>query len=73
MNLKYLSEKINFLENSPPIKFIDNLNGPKHIVQFYEDSEYAKIVKFRFIKNGLEKKQFCIYIANEQENIKTVK
>ena len=32
-----------------------------HIGLFYEDSEYARLIEFRFLKNGLEKGEQCVY------------
>ncbi|HET6458505.1 MAG TPA: MEDS domain-containing protein [Nitrosopumilaceae archaeon] len=44
-----------------PIKFIDSVNSKKHIALLYEDSEYARMLEFRFLKNGLEKGEQCVY------------
>ena len=53
-------------EVSPvPFKFIDSLDARKHIALFYEESEYARLIEFRFIKNGLAKGEHCIYATEE--------
>lgn len=44
-----------------PIKFIDLLDSKKHIALLYEDSEYARMIEFRFLKNGLERGEQCLY------------
>src|SRR5712691_5884048 len=44
-----------------PLRFIDVLASPKHIVLFYEELEYGRRVIFRFIKNGLLKGEHCLY------------
>lgn len=42
--------------------FMDNVEElPKHIVMFYEEPEYARIVALRFLKNGLERGELCRY------------
>jgi len=38
-----------------PIKFLDDMNGDKHIVLFDENPEYSKKIQFHFLNNGLEK------------------
>lgn len=40
-----------------PLRFIDTIDNGKHIVLFYEDPEYGKRVQFRFINNGLLKRE----------------
>jgi hypothetical protein len=41
---------------------MDNLEElPKHIVMFYEEPEYARMVALRFLKNGLERGELCKY------------
>ncbi len=57
--------KIIYSDHSAPIKFIDDIKENKHIVLFYEEPEWAKIVEFRFIQNGLEKGEHCIYAMEE--------
>jgi hypothetical protein len=47
-----------------PINFVDSLNSRKHIALFFEDSEYARLIEFRFIKNGLEKGDQCVYATS---------
>jgi hypothetical protein len=44
-----------------PIEFIDSLDEKKHIMLYYDDSECARLVEFRFLKNGLARGESCIY------------
>ncbi|HJT48484.1 MAG TPA: MEDS domain-containing protein, partial [Nitrososphaeraceae archaeon] len=37
----------------------------KHIVLFYEELEYAKMISFQFIKYGLVNKKDCSYLSEE--------
>ncbi len=48
-----------------PIKFVDSLDSKKHIALFYEEPEYARMIEFRFIKNGLENGEQCVYATEE--------
>ena len=50
-----------------PFKFIDSLKERQHVALFYEDPEYARLIEFRFIKNGLELGEQCVY-ATEQDS-----
>ncbi len=48
---------------SEPIRFIDWLDGEtsKHVVLFHEDPMYAFKLESRFIRNGLQRGEFCAY------------
>jgi len=50
-----------FETNSVPIRYIDSLKEKQHIALFYEDPEYAKLLEFRFLKNGLAMGEQCVY------------
>jgi len=60
-------------KNYPLLEYIDNLQNPHHSMLLYEKSQYAQIVKSRFVENGLKKREhtFCVthhdvkYIENE--------
>lgn len=49
----------------PAFKYIDSIENKQHIVLFYEDREYARLIEFRFIKNGLMCNERCIYATDE--------
>jgi|SRR5579885_171247 hypothetical protein len=51
--------------NENLIRFIDSLDGKKHIGLIYDDPDFAKLLKFRFIKNGLQNGENCIYVTDE--------
>jgi hypothetical protein len=54
-----------------PIEFVDNIHSNQHMLQVISDSKGAKQVQFRFIRNGLLKKEHCIYMTHESpEKIK---
>jgi len=48
-----------------PFKYIDSLDPKQHIALFYEESEYARLIEFRFIKYGLENGEHCVYATEE--------
>ncbi|MBI5147231.1 MAG: hypothetical protein HZA84_08475 [Thaumarchaeota archaeon] len=54
-----------------PIEFVDNISSKQHILHVITDENKAKQVQFRFIGNGLLKKEHCIYMTHESpEKIK---
>lgn len=57
--------KSNYNRNEDVIQFIDTLDGKKHIGLIYDDPDYAKLLKFRFIKNGLQNGDNCVYVSDE--------
>lgn len=59
--------------NNNLYEFIDSIgseinNKKNHMVIFYEESECARNVEYRFIKNGLLKNEHCIYTIVEEQN-----
>lgn len=49
-----------------PFRYIDSLEEQKqHIALLYEDAEYARLIEFRFIKNGLLRGEQCVYATEE--------
>ena len=51
----------------PPIDYLNNMKGDKHIVMFDENEEYLKIIQFHFLKIGLENGEIGIYAMPENE------
>jgi len=47
-----------------PLTFIDTVKTGNHIVLFYEELEYARILEFRFLGNGLMKGEHALYISD---------
>ena len=41
--------------------FVDTIDIGKHVVFFYEKLDYALMIQFQFIKNGLLRGEHCIY------------
>ncbi|HEV2193734.1 MAG TPA: MEDS domain-containing protein [Nitrosopumilaceae archaeon] len=54
------------LESMPiPFRFVDLHDQKQHILLLYEDAEYARLIEFRFIKNGLVSGENCLYVTDE--------
>ena len=63
-----------FIPNYPdtyPTKFVDTLDEKKHILLLYEEPEYEKLVKFRFINNGLLRGEHGIILTHD-EDVKSI-
>ena len=54
-----------------PFNFVRKISHGKHIVLFYEEPEYARMILFEFIKSGLSQREHCVYVSDE--NIEIVK
>lgn len=73
MEQDIISKKdIQFSKEAKPIKFIDEIEENKHIILFYEEPEYAKILQFRFINNGLEKGECGFYLVKNGSDGKLI-
>jgi hypothetical protein len=47
-----------------PLKFLDRLEGNKHIVMLYDDEKNADLIIARYFLNGLDKGGSCIYFTD---------
>jgi hypothetical protein len=53
-----------------PIKFLDKMEGNNHIVLLYDNEKYADLVIARYLLNGLQKGESCIFFTyNEPQRI----
>jgi MEDS: MEthanogen/methylotroph, DcmR Sensory domain len=53
-----------------PIKFVDRMEGNNHIVLLYDNRKYADLVIARYLLNGLQKGESCIFFtADKPETI----
>jgi MEDS: MEthanogen/methylotroph, DcmR Sensory domain len=48
-----------------PLKFLDRLEGNRHIVMLYDDEKYAYLVIARYFFNGFNRGQSCIFFTDE--------
>ncbi len=55
------------------ISFVDSIDSKTHLLLLYEDPEFAKLIEFRFIKNGLENGENCIYASAEDSGTIVIK
>ena len=53
------------VENYRPIKFVDRMEGNNHIVLLYDDQKYADTVIARYLANGLQKGESCIFFTSD--------
>jgi MEDS: MEthanogen/methylotroph, DcmR Sensory domain len=49
-----------------PIKFLDKIEGKNHIVLLYDDERYADLVIARYLLNGLQKGESCIFFTSDK-------
>jgi hypothetical protein len=52
-----------------PLSFVHRIEEGKHIVLFYEELEYAKMILFQFVKSGLLDQKDCSYLSEEGEEL----
>lgn len=51
-----------------PIQFVDQVKLGDRILLFYEEPEYARMLTFHYIRNGLVNGERCIYLVVENQN-----
>lgn len=49
-----------------PVKFLDRLEGNKHIVMLYDDQRYADLIIGRYFKNGLDNGESCVFFTEDE-------
>jgi hypothetical protein len=52
--------------NYRPIKFLDRMEGNNHIVLLYDNEKYADLVIARYLLNGLQKGESCIFFTSDK-------
>lgn len=48
-----------------PVRFLDQLEGNKHIVMLYDDEKRADFIIARYFLNGLKKGASCVFFTDE--------
>jgi hypothetical protein len=56
----------NINNNYHPLQFVDRLEGNNHIVLLYDNPKYADLVIARYLLNGLEKGESCIFFTSDE-------
>jgi ferredoxin-NADP reductase len=56
-------------ESYRPIKFLNQMEQNKHTVMLYDDRKYADIIIARYLQNGLEKGESCIFFTADDPSI----
>jgi hypothetical protein len=49
-----------------PIKFLDRMEGNNHILLLYDNQKFADLVIARYILNGLQKGESCIFFTPDK-------
>ena len=49
-----------------PIKFLDKMEGNNHIVLLYDNEKYADLIIARYLLNGLQKGESCIFFTSDK-------
>lgn len=52
-----------------PFRYIDSLEGRKHIILVYDDQIEGKLIQFRFLRNGLRHDESCFYLTHQEPEI----
>lgn len=55
--------------NYRPIKFLDRMERNNHIVLLYDNEEYADLVISRYLLNGLQKGESCIFFTADKPEV----
>ena len=55
--------------NYRPIKFLDRMERNNHIVLLHDNEEYADLVISRYLLNGLQKGESCIFFTADKPEI----
>lgn len=55
--------------NYRPIKFLDRMERNNHIVLLYDNEEYADLIISRYLLNGLQKGESCIFFTADKPEI----
>ena len=55
------------------LSFVDSLDSKRHLLLLYEDPEFARLIEFRFIRNGLKNGENCIYGSAEDSGSVIIK
>lgn len=49
-----------------PIKFVDTMEEKKHIVLLYDNEKYADLVIARYLLNGLQRGESCVFFTSDK-------
>ncbi|MHB8565598.1 MAG: MEDS domain-containing protein [Nitrososphaerales archaeon] len=47
--------------------FLDRCGNKKHLVMLYDEAKLARLIEFRYVKIGLEKREQCMYVIPEDD------
>lgn len=55
-------------KNYPPLQDVDNLLEKNHSMVLYDNEEYGKLVKYRYLENGLKKGEHSFILTHDDVN-----
>lgn len=53
--------------NSDAPEFVDTIDIGRHAILFYENPDFARNIEYRYILNGLQKGESCVYTTHHRE------
>jgi len=53
--------------NSDALEFVDTIDIGRHAALFYENPDFARNIEYRYILNGLQKGESCVYTTHHRE------
>jgi len=53
--------------NSDAFQFVDTIDIGSHAVLFYENADFARKIEYRYVLNGLQKAESCVYTTHHRE------
>lgn len=59
----------NDLKNYRPMKFVDQMERNKHILLLYDNQKYAYWIISRYLHNGFEKGESCVFYTSDRPEI----
>jgi len=60
-------------ERSKPLRFVDDIVPERHCALFYDQSDYARRIEFRFLERGLARREYCFCITHTGEETDTMR
>ena len=52
-----------------PLNFVECLKKGDHALLFFDDEDYARSIELNYLKTGLNKGEFCVYITKDPETV----
>ena len=73
MKIMIYDDKKGFNVLNKPLDFVKHVSKGKHVVIFYEEVEYQRMIAFKYVEKGLLNKEPCYFITTTKDDIEFVK